>query len=127
MCIGASPPSRLVFLGGVEEDLAVVLDGERDEVRAAADRAVLRENLASTPARVHEDLVVLAAERATIRHAPHSTRYHAGQEGLAIMEYTIHLNNAMRGSGRGAAPVANHLMNVVGGSGGGAAPLPPRT
>ena len=73
-------PRRLRFklLSRVEAHGAVIPEGERDEIGPAADRAVLGENLAASP---HQNVVVLAAERATVRHDPHSTRYHALQEG----------------------------------------------
>jgi hypothetical protein len=73
--------SRFILLSRVEAHGTVIPEGERDEVGPAADRAVLGESLAASPARVHQNVVVLAAERATVRHDPHSTRYHALQEG----------------------------------------------
>jgi hypothetical protein len=46
----------------------VALEDEGEEVGAAAHRAVLGEGLARASARILEDLVVLAAERARVRH-----------------------------------------------------------
>src|SRR5215510_15256397 len=60
-------PSRLVFLDHVEGDL-VALENEGDQIGAAADGAILGEGLAGAAARIREDLVVLATERARVRH-----------------------------------------------------------
>jgi hypothetical protein len=57
--------SRFILLSRVETHSAVIPEGERDEIGPAADRAVLGESLAASPARVHQNVVVLAAERAT--------------------------------------------------------------
>jgi hypothetical protein len=73
--------SRFILLSRVEAHGAVIPEGERDEVGPAADRAVLGEGPAASPARVNQNVVVLAAKRATVRHDPHSTRYHVLQGG----------------------------------------------
>jgi len=60
------PALRFVLLADLDVRLAVVVEGERDEVGAAAHRAVLGERLAARAARIREDLVLLAAERAAV-------------------------------------------------------------
>src|SRR5215831_14635589 len=60
--------SGLVLLADLERHVPVLVEGQGDQVRAAADGAVLGEGLAPAATRVGEDLVVLTAERAGIRH-----------------------------------------------------------
>jgi hypothetical protein len=57
---------RVVFLGDLDLRVAVVVERERDQVGAAAHRAVFRERLPAAAARIGEELVLFAAERAGI-------------------------------------------------------------
>ena len=81
--------SRFILLSRLEAYGVVIPEGEGDEVGPTANRTVLREVLAASPARVHQNVVVLAAERATVRHDPHSTRYHVLQGGLCFPKIHI--------------------------------------
>jgi hypothetical protein len=74
------PCSRLVLLGDLEAHVAILLDGQGDEVGPTADHAILGEGLTTARARVHEDLVLLTAERAGVRHDSYSMRYDARRE-----------------------------------------------
>src|ERR1051326_4163293 len=75
--------SRFVFLRHLDVHVAVGIERQRDQIRAAAHRAVLGERLARSAARIGEDVVLLAAEGAGVRqrqrrraraHAPDSTK-----------------------------------------------------
>ena len=59
--------SRLVLLHHVEAHV-VAFEDERDEIGPAADGAVFGESLAPSAARIREDVVVFAAERAAVHH-----------------------------------------------------------
>src|SRR5436190_3339308 len=69
MCRCSSAVLRFVLLAHADLGLAVVVERQRDEVRAAAHRAVLGEGLTPAAAHVDEELVLLPAERAPIGHA----------------------------------------------------------
>ena len=60
--------SRLVLLTDLDLHVAVIVEGERDEVRAAAYRAVFGERLAPPAALVGKDLVLFP--RRTRRRTP---------------------------------------------------------
>jgi hypothetical protein len=60
--------SRLVFLRYLELCVAVGVDGDGDEIWPAAYRTVLGVDLPRATARIHEGVVLLAAERACVGH-----------------------------------------------------------
>ena len=62
--------SRFVLLGDLKVDVAVVVDGEGDQVGSTTDCAVLGEGLPTATTRIREDFVLLAAKRAAVRDEP---------------------------------------------------------
>src|SRR5262245_66540301 len=59
--------SGLVLLNDLDLHVAVVGPSQRDQVRPAADRAVLGERLVTPSAQIDEDVVLGPAERAIVR------------------------------------------------------------
>ncbi len=69
---GGAPALGFVLLDDLDLHLTVVVPLERDEIRPAADRAVLGERLVPPAAVIGEHVVLFPAERAVVGHGRHS-------------------------------------------------------